>query len=231
MNITYLLVDFFTILIPFLLSFHPKLNFRETWDAFFPAVVISGIIFVAWDVYFTQLGVWGFNPDHLLGFEVFQLPIEEILFFFCIPYAGVFSYHCLDIFLGNVLSGKKEEYVTQALIFTLLVFGGIFYSKLYTLTTFISLAALLFVARWILKVNWLGKFYIIYLFLLIPFFLVNGILTGTGLEEPVVWYNENEYMGFRIGTIPVEDIFYGMELILLNLLIYNYILSRRKIFT
>ena len=231
MNVTYLLVDFFTILVPFLLSFHPKLNFRETWGAFFPAVIISGIIFLAWDVYFIQLGVWGFNPNHLLGFEIFELPIEEILFFFCIPYAGVFAYHCLDIFLGNVLSGKKEEYVTQALIFVLLVFGGIFYSKIYTITTFLSLAALLFVARWILKVNWLGKFYIIYFILLIPFFLVNGILTGTGLEEPVIWYNENEYMGFRIGTIPVEDIFYGMELILFNLLIYKYILSRRKIFT
>jgi lycopene cyclase domain-containing protein len=60
---------------------------------------------------------------------------------------------------------------------------------------------------------WLNKFYFSYLVLLIPFTIVNGILTGTGLEEPVVWYNDLENMGFRILTIPFEDVFYGMLLI------------------
>ncbi len=230
MIFTYLLVNFFTIIVPFIFSFHPKLNFHKTWNAFFPAVFITGVVFIAWDMYFTFLGVWGFNKQYLLGFEIYNLPVEEILFFFCIPYACVFTYHCLDIFFGNFLTGKPEKYVTLLLVILLLMFGFIFYDKLYTVTTFLSFAAVLIFAKWILNVNWLGKFYLIYAVLLIPFFLVNGVLTGTGLEEPVVWYNENEFMGYRIGTIPVEDTFYGMELILINLLIYKYILSRRKIF-
>ena len=61
----------------------------------------------------------------------------------------------------------------------------------------------------------------VYSVLLLPFFIVNGILTGTGLDSPVVWYNDNENLGLRVLTIPVEDIFYGMELIFLNLLIYQ----------
>ena len=231
MRYTYLLVNFFTIIIPFIFSFHPKLNFHKTWSAFFPAVFITGVIFIAWDVYFTSLGVWGFNSQHLVGVEVFNLPLEEILFFFCIPYACVFTYHCLDIFLGNILAGPSEKFITLLLIILLLVFGAIHYDRLYTVTTFLSFAAMLAFAKWILKVNWLGKFYFIYAVLLIPFFLVNGVLTGTGLEEPVVWYNEEEFMGYRMITIPVEDTFYGMELILMNLLIYKYILSRRRIFT
>ncbi|WP_424494296.1 lycopene cyclase domain-containing protein [Salinimicrobium sp. GXAS 041] len=230
MNFTYLLVNFLTIIIPFLFSFHPKLNFHKTWGAFFPAVFISGIIFIAWDIYFTHLGIWGFNPRYLVGVEIFNLPIEEILFFFCIPYACVFTYHCLDIFMGDMLWGKTEKFVTLTLIILLLGFGMLYFNKLYTVTTFLSFAALLAVAKWVLRVKWLGKFYVIYAVLLIPFFLVNGVLTGTGIEEEVVWYNSNEFMNFRIGTIPVEDTFYGMELILLNLLIYKYILSKRKIF-
>jgi lycopene cyclase domain-containing protein len=192
--------------------------------------MITGVIFILWDMYFTSLGIWGFNSQYLVGVEIGNLPLEEILFFFCIPYACVFTYHCLDIFFANFLTGALEKYVTLLLIILLLVFGVIFYDKLYTVTTFLSFAVVLVFAKWILKVNWLGKFYLIYAVLLIPFFIVNGVLTGTGLEEPVVWYNENQFMGYRIGTIPVEDTFYGMELILINLLIYKYILSRRKIF-
>ena len=53
--------------------------------------------------------------------------------------------------------------------------------------------------------------------LLIPFFIVNGILTGTGIDEPVVWYNNAENLSIRILTIPIEDIFYGFELIILTI--------------
>lgn len=231
MNYTYLLVNFFTILIPFLFSFHPKLNFHKTWNAFFPAVVISGIIFIAWDIYFTSIGVWGFNPRYLSGIYIFNLPLEEILFFLCIPYACVFTFHCLHIFLGDIITGKLQKVITILLILFLITASAIFYDRLYTITTFISLAALLGIAYWLLDIEWLGKFYLVYAILLIPFFAVNGVLTGTGLEEPVVWYNSNEFMGFRLGTIPLEDVFYGMELILLNVLIYVHLLNRRYIFS
>ena len=52
---------------------------------------------------------------------------------------------------------------------------------------------------------------------LIPFIIVNGILTGSWIEAPIVSYNPSENMGIRLLTIPVEDIFYGFEMILLNI--------------
>jgi lycopene cyclase domain-containing protein len=57
---------------------------------------------------------------------------------------------------------------------------------------------------------------------------VNGILTGTGLEAPIVWYNDNHNLGIRILTIPVEDSIYGFELLLLTVWRYDRALKKAK---
>lgn len=225
MKFLYLLVDLFTVIIPFLFSFHPKLQFYKTWKAFFPAVVITGFCFLAWDSWFTSLGVWGFNQQYITGIELGNIPVEEILFFLCIPYACVFTFHCLRNYIGSIR--KHEDKITTALIVVLAIVGILYYHRLYTFFTFLSLAVLLTISRYVLNIKWLSKFYKIYAILLLPFLIVNGILTGTGLEKPIVWYNNAEIIGIRILTIPVEDVFYGMELILMNLLIYYHLLSKK----
>lgn len=221
MKSAYLLIDFFTIIVPFIFSFHPKLMFYRTWKAFFPAVLATGFIFIVFDSYFTHLGVWGFNPEYTIGFKVFNLPIEELLFFLCIPYSCVFTYHCLTLLLRLQIPKTIADMITATFIVGGIVAGIVYLNHLYTTFTFFSLAALLILSRLILKIDWLGKFYLVYLILLIPFCIVNGLLTGTGLDAPIVWYNSQEIIGFRILTIPFEDIFYGMNLILMNLLIYK----------
>lgn len=52
------------------------------------------LLFIPWDVWFTHLGIWGFNTGHLVGISLLGLPLEEWLFFICIPYACVYTYHC-----------------------------------------------------------------------------------------------------------------------------------------
>lgn len=69
------------------------------------------------------------------------------------------------------------------------------------------------------KIRMLNRFYITYLVILIPFFIVNGILTGSFIEGEVVWYNPSEITGLRIFTVPFEDIMYGFSLIFLNLML------------
>ncbi|HEX6982553.1 MAG TPA: lycopene cyclase domain-containing protein [Balneolaceae bacterium] len=222
-NYTYLLINFFTVIIPFAFSFHPRLNFYKTWKAFFPAAIITGFCFILWDIAFTHLDVWGFNERYLIGIEIANLPVEEILFFLCIPYACVFTFHCLSLFLPDTFSDSLQGKITFTLILFLAVFGIVYFNKIYTSVTFLSLAILLAISAWVFKIKWLTKFYIVYGILLLPFLIVNGILTGTGLNEPIVWYNEAEIIGLRIMTIPVEDVFYGMELILINVLLYEYL--------
>ena len=64
--------------------------------------------------------------------------------------------------------------------------------------------------------------------LILPFLIVNGLLTGSFLEEPVVWYNDAQNLGIRIATIPVEDVFYGLLMILVVLTVYEALLGKRR---
>ena len=228
MRYTYLLIDFFTILFPFIFSFHPRLGFYKTWNAFFPAMLISGTVFLIWDSYFTRLGVWGFNPKYLIGLNFGNLPVEEVLFFVCVPYACIFTCHCLAILIRRRVSQIAGKWVTTLLLILSVFTAAFNYSRLYTSYTFSLASLLLITSAYIFKVKWLKEFYPAWLLLLIPFFVVNGLLTGTGLQNPVVWYNNSQTLHFRLLTIPFEDIFYGMDLILLNLLIYKGLLTRTK---
>ena len=221
MKYTYLWVNFGTIIIPFLFSFHPRLQFHKQWKFYLPAMMLAGLIFIVWDVLFTQMGVWGFDDDYITGLHLLNLPIEEVLFFVCIPYACVFTYHCLSLFFKLKWPSQTEKRVVITLAIALLVTGLLAMPRAYTSTTFISLGVLILFAWFVIKINWFSKLTSVYAVLIIPFFIVNGILTGTGLEEPVVWYNNAENLAIRLGTIPVEDIFYGFELIFLNVLFYE----------
>ena len=96
-----------------------------------------------------------------------------------------------------------------------LIFTG--FSHLYTLFTFTSLLVVLAYA-YVKRRAKLFSFLPTYLVMLIPFFVVNGVLTGSWIPEQVVWYNDAENMGIRLGTVPVEDLFYGFEMLFLTVL-------------
>lgn len=228
MKALYLLVDFCTVIVPLLFSFHPKIKFYKTWREFIIAAIAVAVIFMIWDSIFTYLGVWNFNPRYISGIYFLKLPIEEILFFICIPFSCVFTYYCLDKFYKLSWNRKTENIFCMILSLCLLITGLIFRERLYTSVTFISTAFVCVILQFVYKIDWFGKAVTVYAILLIPFLIVNGILTGTGLEEPVVRYNDLENLNIRLFTIPVEDVFYGFELILLNLFIYLQLLRKKE---
>lgn len=227
MKYTYLIIDLATIFIPLLFSFHPKIQFNRKWSAFWPALLISALFFIAWDILYTQLGIWSFNSNYLSDIYVFNLPIEECLFFICIPYACVFTYYSLNQLSDISFSENITKAITNGLSIVLILTAILNYPKLYTSVTFSLLALSLLFLFYFIKVDWLKHFFPTYLILLVPFFIVNGILTGSGIDEAIVNYNDSENLGLRIGTIPIEDIFYGMLLILMNVSLFE--LFKRKI--
>lgn len=219
----YLIINFLSIIFPFLFSFHPKLQFYKKWKYIWPALIIPAVLFIVWDMVFTKIGIWGFNERYLTGIYFFNLPIEEVLFFICIPYACSFTYESVNLISGRQrISSKTSRVISDVISFLLIVLGVIFYSKWYTSVTFLACGLFILLLSRVLKADYFGRFYFSFLFILIPFFIVNGVLTGTGIEEQVVWYNDTENLGIRMGTIPVEDTFYGMLLILMNISLYEY---------
>lgn len=224
----YLIIDLAAVSLPFLFSFHPKANFSKKWKYLWPAILLPGVFFLIWDEWFTRMGIWGFNPEYLTGIYLYSLPIEEILFFICIPYACVFSYEAVGHFSKNKFQRSTANKITPILILLFIIVGTINIQHWYTATTSLLSALFLLYVHFKLKPAYLTQFYITYLFILIPFFIVNGILTGTGIEGQVVWYNDTENLGLRLGTIPVEDIFYGMLLILMNVTLFEWLQARDR---
>jgi lycopene cyclase domain-containing protein len=156
-----------------------------------------------------------------------SLPIEEILFFVCIPYAYVFIYFLLRHFKQNKYFFSYNELLSYSIIFFMLIAGIYNLDKPYTAITFMGLAFYLSFLTLKIRARYLGHFYAAFFIILIPFFVVNGILTGSFIEEEVVWYNEGAILGFRIGTVPVEDVFYAMFLLVMNVSIYEWLQERR----
>jgi lycopene cyclase domain-containing protein len=227
LHYTYLIVDLASISIPFIAGFHRRIHFYKNTNAIIFPLLLSLIPFIPADILFTSKGIWGFNPKYVLGIYLFNLPLEEYLFFICIPFSCLFTFHCFRVFNLQFFSVKTGKFIAYALAIILLIFGLLFYNKWYTASTFIACSIAIFIAlKWFSSFNF-PRFFSAYLILLIPFIITNGILTGTGLKEPIVWYNNNENIGIRLLTIPFEDIFYGLLLILLSCVLNEWWMNKK----
>jgi lycopene cyclase domain-containing protein len=197
---------------PFALSFDKKVNFIRYWKALLISILCVGIPFLIWDELFTQLEVWGFNPKYLLGIYLGHLPVEEVLFFLIVPYCCVFIHEVLAAYFPNLYMESVSKIFTYIFIATSLFLVLLNPTNLYTLSA-CSLSLLYTLFAFIRRIKWFSSFVFTYLVCLIPFLIVNGVLTGSITDEPIVWYSENHIVGFRILTIPFEDLFYNYSLL------------------
>ena len=221
MSLTYASVLFFTVIICFIASFDRRLRFNQYFVPFIKAAVLVAIPFIAWDVWFTSKGVWWFNTDYTLGLVIAGLPLEEWLFFIFIPFSCVFTYYCFEKFFKlDWLSGLNNIIVFVSVI-GCSVIALLHYDKVYTLVTAVATLAALIYLHFIARADWIGKASLVYTVLMLGFFPVNGVLTGTGLESPIVNYNPGDFLGIRMLTIPVEDAVYGYTQFLLVLYFFK----------
>lgn len=218
---TYLLVNFLTIIICFIFSFHPKIRFDRYFGSFIKAAVVTAIPFLVWDTWFTFSGVWWFNDEYLLGVRLLRMPIEEWLFFLCIPFSCVFTYYCLRKFFNMEWAEKYNRVLAILIIAIGVATMFFFYDRIYTTVTVIAMLLTVIYLHFKVRSASFGKSSLVYIVLMLGFIPVNGVLTGTGLESAIVNYNPQEIIGFRVLTIPIEDFFYGYALILLNIYLFE----------
>ncbi|MGD9930707.1 MAG: lycopene cyclase domain-containing protein [Mangrovibacterium sp.] len=213
-----------TILVPLVLSFDRKVHFYTRWKYIFPAILITAVLFLIWDVKFTEANIWSFNPEYLIGYHFSGLPVEEWLFFIIIPYASLFIYEVLKTYFPRVEFPNLFAAFSLVLVIAFAVLSLTHREQYYTFFNFLFAAVYLgyTVFRNRFKQH-LTKFYATFLISMVPFLIVNGILTGL----PVVEYHPDHILNIRMFTIPVEDAGYFFLLLLMNTTIYENLKEQR----
>lgn len=221
---TYLLLDLLSILFPLVLSFDKKVAFYKHWKYLLPAILVNGLLFVLWDMYFTKHGVWSFNPEYTCGLYIFNLPVEEVLFFAVVPYSCAFIYECLNAYIPKEIVTRPKLINIIVLVLSL-ASCVLFYDRIYTIVNAGICFLVVFIAAFVYKMRNMGRFYLAFFVALIPFLIFDGIITGL----PIVWYNDEENMAIRFFSIPVEDFFYCLSLLLNTVLIMDYFKIRKSV--
>ncbi len=224
MKTEYLIFNIIVFAGPLLFGAMRPFYFINKWKYTIVPILIPAIFFLIWDSIVAD-SHWHFNDKYVLGITLFNLPIEEILFFISVPFACLFTWEMI-IRRSEV---KELMWISKIrrYLYLLIPIGIWFFisGKHYTglAISFLGLAVLL---DQLLNTNIiLQKRFYLYLLLVLLFTLIfNGYLTW----RPVVTYGVQYQLGFRIFTIPIEDFVYGTALIFMNTSIYQNIINKKE---
>lgn len=221
---TYLLINILIILFPLVLSFDKNLRFYKNAKYVFASILIVSPAYIVWDIIATDRGDWAFSRIHLLGIYIYNLPLEEILFFITVPYSCIFIYETINFYVREKQYSAAKNILTIPVIILILL-ALVFNKHTYTFTVLLFTAAFFLLAILInyrllnSKVFWTSI-----LICFIPFFIVNYFLTSI----PVVTYNDLAFSAVRVITIPLEDFLYSFSMVGLWILFYDFFRKKKK---
>lgn len=219
----YLWINIFIIAFPLLLSFGKKICFYKHWKTLIPSILIIGSVFVALDIYFTNIGIWSFNAAYLTGFSIYNLPIEECLFYFTIPYASVFIYETVKAYFPHFRPIKFSYFFSLFFTILCIVLAVLYRDNSYTFSALLSAGIINWIVYFGFTPRWYPYFITAFLISQIPFLIVKSILTGQLTDAPIVWYNAEEIIGVRIFSVPIEDLFYNFLLFFSVVIVHEYL--------
>jgi lycopene cyclase domain-containing protein len=220
---TYGAILVLSLLYPLAQSFEWRVTMHKRFRFIIPGILATALVYIPWDVWFTRMGIWGFNHNYTRDFYLGGLPIEEWLFFIVIPYCCFFLFEVLRFFVKRFYFPRISLGVIIGLLAIFGVLIILYHDHTYTVVT-VAWASFVLILQLIFKTwkTWFSGFLAMYLLSMVPFIIVNGLLTSI----PVVWYNNFENLGIRVWTVPVDDFIYLLGLLLPAIHIYQVLLRR-----
>ena len=135
----YLYLNILIIIFPLIFSFENRMvKFYRKIKPLIVSLIVVGIFFIGWDVFATYRGHWSFNPLYVSEIKIFNLPLEEILFFITVPYSCLFVFDSVIHFIGDkkLFSPKKWFFLVISVFITFSAFG--FFNNEYTFLAIFS---------------------------------------------------------------------------------------------
>ncbi|MEO6191097.1 MAG: lycopene cyclase domain-containing protein [Saprospiraceae bacterium] len=215
--ISFIPVFLISVFVPF---FSSRFSFHKDW---LKPIFYGSLIFVLWDLAFTFLGIWSFNPRYIMGIKFVGLPIEEFMWFPCIGFCSIYIYALLERSKPTIIIPRAFYW---AVMIGLLILEFKYFDKLYT-------GFSIWVVMLTLGLFWkfqMGKVLNLFVcsfgIIIFPMYIMDGLLTGMFTKEAVVIYNPLEFSGIRIISIPIEDFLFGFSFIG-QILFLKCVISRR----
>src|SRR5690554_2928481 len=221
----YLWINLLCLAGPLFLSFDKKVHFYKYWKTLFPAILIVGSVFVAWDIYFIDVGVWGFHSDYPSKTLFFNLPFEKVIFFCTIPYAFVFIHETIKAYFPKLRPVRFSYYFSFLFTIIAVVLAIVYREHHYTFIALLSAGLINWIVYFGFTPRWYPFFILVFLITQIPLLIINGILAGALAEVPIIWYNETEIIGLHFFSVPVENIFYNFLLLFPIVIIHEYLFT------
>lgn len=202
---------------PLALSFEETVHFWTHWPAVGLALGLTGLLYLFWDSLVVRRGDWAFNPVFTGNLRIFHLPLGEILFFVCVPYACLFLFEVVRAYFAPVelwVVGPTTLFA-GALVFAVAcwVFRHLAYTLLAMASVVIFLSTLALTRP---ALAGRSEFWIWFGLCFGAFLVVNGLYTAL----PTIRYNPKAIWGIKVGTIPLEDFFYNFSYLGLTLCFY-----------
>lgn len=226
----YLIIDLFVFLGPLFISIVGPVKFLKKYKSFIPAIITVAVPYIIWDMLATGKD-WYFNPKYVLPVRIIDLPVEEIMFFFVVPFAILFVYEYVKLYVPARNFSINRIRSFELLLFIIIFILAIFFLK-YQYLTLALISVLVFLLIDLISGSFLfsDRNYWIYMgFGVVSFVIVNYLLTSI----PVVEYYTNtilttNYWNGRITTIPIEDFIYNFSLLSFYLFFYKMYSSKIK---
>jgi len=222
----YLILNLLIISGPLYASFDKKLNFISEFRNSCMAIIPVASYYIVWDSIAVVRGHWSFNPEYILGIHFLELPIEEWFFFISVPYASLLIYSVIKFYNKESITYFKFNVSKFSILFAatgLIIWLGKGYE--YTGLSFLT-CALFFLLDSLstVKLSQSLNFWSTQGIILVCNFIFNSYLTG----RPVLLYNQQFFLGLRVGSIPLEDFFYGFGLTSLCMLCFELLLKNKE---